>query len=100
FGERVEDFQVEDRLSASAERNSLVNVAEAERDGVGQGLLHFFEGAEQRLLEAGAAILLECFLGHNQRHQFTFSDRKGGESVDVFGVMIALPAAIPFERQA
>src|SRR5437870_64477 len=36
FGERVEDFQVQDRLGASAERNGLVNVAEAKRDGVGQ----------------------------------------------------------------
>ena len=87
LGQRVEDLQVQDRLGAGAEGDGLLDVGQAERNGVGQGLLHLPEGAQQRLLEAGAAVLLEGLLGHDQREEFAFRDLQGGEGLDGLGVV-------------
>ena len=79
LGQGVENFQIQNRLGAGAEGNGLLRVGEVERNGVGQRLLHFLEGAEQRFLEARAAILLQRLFRDDQREQFALGDLQGRE---------------------
>ncbi len=51
FGQRVENFQIQNRLGARAEGNGLLDVGEVERNGVGQRLLHFFDGARAAVFQ-------------------------------------------------
>jgi hypothetical protein len=99
FGKGVEDLQVQDRLRGRAEGDGLRRVVKAEGDGIREGLLHLFEGAEQRSFEAGAAILLEGLLGYNEREDFAFRDLKRGKSLDGLSVKVAKPAAIVLDRK-
>ena len=75
------------------------NVGQVERNGVGQRLLHFANGAQQRFLEARAAVLLERFFRYHQRKEFAFGDLDGGERADLFGVIPAFPALVEGQRQ-
>src|SRR5436190_854803 len=99
FGQRVKDFQVEDRLSPGAERNGLLHLRQVEGDGVWQRLFHFSDRTEQRLFETGAAILLERFLSDHQREQFAFSNLHRGKGADFLSVTIAKAAPVIFDRQ-
>src|ERR1035437_2715929 len=92
LGERVENFQIENRLGARAEGNRLLNVGEVERNVVGQRLLHFFDRAQQRFLEARAAILLQGLFRDDEREDFALGDLHRWKRADFAGVVIAIAA--------
>ena len=99
LGQRVENFQIQNRLGAGAEGNGLLDVGEVERNGVGQRLLHFSDGAKQRFFEARAAILLQRLFGDDEREHFALGDLHRRERADFAGVMIAVVGRIKFNRQ-
>src|ERR1035437_4491560 len=99
LGELIENPQVQNRFGARAKGDGLRHVVKAEPDSVRQGLLHLLAGAEQRLFEAGAPVLLKSPLGYDQREDFAFGDLKRGEVLDGFSVEIAKPAAVVLDRQ-
>ena len=89
----------QNRLGARAKGNGLLQIRQVQRNGVGQRLLHFSNGAEQRFLETGAAILLQRFFRDDQREQFALGDLQRGKGADFLGVMIAETAPVEFQRQ-
>jgi len=99
FGQRVKDFKVKNLLGARAEGNGLLNVSEIERNGVGQRLFHFLDGAQQRFLEARAAILLQGFFRDDEREDFAFGDLHGRKTADFAVVKIAVVGRREFNRQ-
>ena len=70
LGERVKNFQIQNRFGARAEGNRLLDVGEVERNGVGQRLLHFFDRAQQRFLKTRAAILLQALFPRRRARKF------------------------------
>ena len=98
FGQGVEVLQVQDRLGAGAEGNGLLPVGQVERNGVGQGRGHFFEGAEERALEGGAAILLQGLFRDEQGEEFALGDLQGGKGADFLGVIIAVARGAVLQR--
>ena len=62
FGERIEDFEVQNRLGAVPKRDGLLPVGLVQRNRVGQCRRHFLKSAHERLLEMGSPVLLQRFL--------------------------------------
>ena len=99
LGKRIKNFQVENRFGARAEGDRLFNVGKVQRNGVGERLFHFANGAQERLFETGAAILLQCFLCDDERKNLALGDLHCGKTADLAGVEITIAWFIEFNRQ-
>src|SRR5262249_52093903 len=88
LSQRVEDGQVQDRLSAGAKRDGLVPFLQVHRDSLRECFSHLSKSAQERFLETGSPILLERFLGYDECKQFAFGDLESRKGLNFVGIIV------------
>ncbi len=96
---RLEKFEVRDAGTDSSERNRRIHVAPVEPDPVLEPFGDLPEGRAQRLLERSAAVLLQRFLGDEERHHFALRHLDVREVRDGLRVNEPEMELVVFDRQ-